>query len=297
MIEAPVTGKTFTPPTGTTVAQQTAAAQIKQYLLQLGFPTSTADQLSSWAWGEIVKGKSFDEISLDITQQPAFKNEFPEIDLRKQAGLPPMSPAEILAYRQKGAELARAAGLPPSFYDQKSDFTNLIVNNVSFEDFANRVKAAQIAAYEVPADVREAFKGVLGIGDFTALAFDPKIASPLLDRKIKEAEAVTAAARTGYGSLTEAQRAQIVDSGVSFQQEQDVLGQLANAQELFLDISGNGTEGGAISRDEQISSQFAGNANAQKRIQDRAAQRKATFQGSAGFGASQQGVSGLGSAS
>lgn len=268
-------------------------ADIKDWLTQFGFASATADQLAKWAWDQIVNGASTAEIKLNITEQPAFKQEFPEIDARRSAGLPYMSPAEVVDYRRKAMEAASAAGLPKSFYDNKDDFTKLITSNVSLSEYMDRVKAAQTAAYLIPADVRASLSGVLGIGDFTALAFDPTVAAPLLERKIKEAEAATAASRTGFGSLSEQQRGQVAESGLSFGKQQEAFTDLTNAQELFLDLSGSGTEG-TVSRDEQISGTFAGNANAQRRIQQRAARRKAEFGGGSGYGASREGVSGLG---
>lgn len=284
-----------TPAPGST-ARTTALAEVKEWLRQFGFAPSTADALAKWAWDQIVSGASPAEIKLDITEQPAFKTEFPEIQARREKGLPYMSPAEIVDYRRKAMEAANAAGLPKTFYDSNTDFTKLISSNVSLSEFMDRVKAAQVAAYQIPADVRAQFKGVLGIGDFTALAFDPNTAAPLLERKIREAEAITAAQRASYGSLTEQQRLSVVDSGMSFAQQQEAFGTLANSQELFLDLTGTGAEGGAISRQEQISATFSGNANAQRRIQQRAARRRAQFEGSAGYAGSREGVSGLGSA-
>lgn len=282
------------PTTAGTAAQQTAAAQVRAYLVNLGFPADTAASLASWAWSEIVNGKSFDEIALDITQQPAFKAEFPEIEARQKAGLPPISAAQILDYRQRAAEAARAAGLPKTFYDSKDDFARLISADVSLDEFMTRIKDAQIVAYQLPADVRAQFAGTLGIGDFTALAFDPTVAAPLLERKINEAQAITAAQRTGFGALTEAQRNAVVDAGMGFEQQQQAFAQVQNAQELYSALDA-GEQG--ISKDEQIGAAFGGNLAAQQRIEARARRRKATFEGSAGFGASREGVSGLGAAS
>ena len=278
-----------------TVAQNDAFADIKAKLAEYGLPASLAE----WAWQELVNGNGESTVLLDLYERPEFHAAFPEIKQREQNGLPPISPAAILEYRQRGAELAKQAGLPQSFYDKPEDFSALISNGVSFDEFASRVRDAQLVAFSVPADVRDALKGVLGVGDFTALAFDPTAAVPVLERKIKEAEVVAGAARGGY-ALDAAGRAQVTDylAGQQPGQSADALGKafgdLTQQHELFVDLSGTGAEGGAISQQEQLSAAVGGNAGAQRRIADRAARRKASFQGSAGYAASQAGVSGLG---
>ena len=276
--------------------QNDAYADIKAKLTEYGLPASLAD----WAWQELVKGNGESTVLLDLYDRPEFKQAFPEIEQRKQNGLAPMSPAQILEYRQRGAELAKQAGLPASFYDKPEDFSKLIGNGVSFDEFATRVRDAQLVAFSVPADVRDALKGTLGVGDFTALAFDPTAAVPLLETKIKQAEVVAGAQRAGY-ALDAAGQAQVTDllAGANAGGNVDALakgfGDLAQQQQLMVDLTGTGAEGGGITQQEQLGAAFGGNVNAQRRIQDRAEKRKAQFAGSAGFGATQGGVSGLGS--
>lgn len=282
-----------TPGAGST-EQNDAFADIKAKLAEYGLPTSLAD----WAWQELVSGNGESTVLLDLYDRPEFKTAFPEIEQRKTNGLAPMSPAQILEYRQRGAELAKQAGLPASFYDKPEDFSRLISKGVSFDEFATRVRDAQMVAYSIPSDVQEALKGTLGVGDFTALAFDPNTATPLLERKIKEAEVVAGAARGGF-ALDAANRAQVTDylagqqPGQSTEGLAKAFGDLTSQQQLFMDLSGNGTEG-TVTQQEQLGAEFGGNANAQRRIADRAAKRKATFEGGAGFSASQGGVSALG---
>lgn len=261
---------------------------------QLGLPASLLD----WAREQIVNGTSSTEIEIALQQRPEFKQAFPEIDAQRASGQYVMSPGQIIAYRTRAREMAQAAGLPRGFYDQPSDFTRLIVGGVSLDEFGQRVKAAQTAAYQVPQEVRDALSGVLGVSDFTALAFSPDEALPLLERKLIEAEAVTAASRSGYGALSEAERGVVAAAyggatpGMAVLEDQTKrFGQLAVDTELYGALDQGET---AIGRGEQLGSQFSGDVKAAQTVENRRARRKAQFEGSGAFGATETGVRGVG---
>ncbi len=273
------------PGEGFTAEQTDALEQVRAQLDSYGL-----GGLAEFAWNAIQQGRSAAEVIRDLQKTPEFQAEFPEIGVQRNTGQYVMTPAEIINYRRQATDIAKAAGLPSGFYDQKSDFTRLINGGVSLNEFAQRAAAAQRVAYQMPADVRAQFSDTLGIGDFTALAFDPTTALPLLERKVSEAEALTAAARSGYGMLNENERQTVAQSGLSFAQQQQAFGELTDNAELFTVLDSSET---LIGRSEQIGATFAGDANARRRIQDRAGKRKATFQGSSGFGATQEGVKGL----
>lgn len=280
-------GGTTTPPAGPTQAQKDALAVIRSVLNQYGLGA-----LADWAWSEIVAGASEAQVLLDLQQQQAFKDAFPEIAKMQQNGMTPLSPGEIITYRTQAAQMMRAAGLPEGFWDQPTDFANLIVNNVSLNELTDRINLARAATYEVPQDVRDelARYGITG-GDLAANFLDPTVAEPLLKQKFLAAQIGGAATRTGYGSVM-GDNEYLASLGVGADQAQAGFTNLAGQKELFGILPGEQTTG--VSREEQLAAQFAGDSDAQRKILRKAETREAEFAGGGGFTSSRDGLAGIG---
>lgn len=267
-----------------------ALALIKATLAQYGLPDSLAD----WAWTEIVAGKGQAEILLDLYQRPEFKTEFPEIDARQKAGLAPLSPGEIVSYRQQARQLMRNAGLPEGFYDSKSDFTGFLTKDVSLSELGQRITDAAQAAYNTPQQDKEEWQRLgFGHGDLTAMFLNPDVAQPLLHKQLAAASLAGTSVRAGYGQLNADQALGLTELGVSQQQAQQGFGNLAHQSELFGSLNSGEQQ---IGQPDQLAAQFGGNAAAQQRILDRARGRVAAFSSGGNFAGSQGGISGLGAA-
>lgn len=266
-----------------TADQQGALASLQQVLNSYGLGS-----MASWAWNEIVAGKSQDQILLDLMQTPQFKDRFPAIGERAAAGLPPISPADYVNYENQATQIMRAAGLPSGFWDSPSDFTHLIASDVSISELQQRVGLATQAAYQVPSDVRAVLARDYGVGSGQLAAFflDDKTALPLIQRDFTAAQIGGAAYRTGYGS-TKTQDETLTDLGVTADQAQQGFSQLVQQRQLFSSLPGENTTG--ISRDDQLAAMFGGNATDQQVIQQRAAQRAAVFNAGGAYGQSQEG--------
>ena len=99
-----------TPATTAAPISQDALARLTQILNQYGLGS-----LTTWALEKLRQGASEAQILIELYDQPAFKQRFPAIDARKQNGLTPISPAEILEYEQRVNQLLRMAGLGTMF--------------------------------------------------------------------------------------------------------------------------------------------------------------------------------------
>lgn len=274
-------------------AQRNALALIKTTLAQYGLPESLGD----WAWSEIVAGKGSAEIMLDLRQRPEFKAEFPEIDARVKAKLAPLSPGDIVSYRQNARQLMSAAGLPQGFYDSKDDFTKLLVSDVSLAELNDRVQQAKDATFNIPEQAKrrlaEEFGVPPGSGLLTSFFLDPERALPLITRDVNAAKIGARADLAGYGNLSNDTARGLADQGVSESQAAQGFADLAVSDSLFNPIDAGET---AIDQQAQLAAAFGGNADAQRRIEERRARRKAQFAGGGGFAETQKGLVGLGSA-
>lgn len=270
-------------------AQHNAYGLVLKTLSDYGLPES----LAQWAWEQIVAGRGQDEVLLDLQDRQEFKDEFPEIEARKKAGLTAISPAYVVNYRQQAARLMRAAGLPEGFYDSKQDFQDLLTKDVSLNELGDRIAGAAHAAFTTDPVVRQEWRNLgFGDGDLTALWLNPDVAQPLLEKRTAAAQLSGTAVRSGFGGLQSFEALDLADQGVDPGQAQAGFGRLTQQRELFSPLdSGEST----ISRQEQLDAGVGGNAAAQARIEERARRRRAQFSGGGSFAAGQQGMTGLGS--
>lgn len=264
-----------------------AKARIMSVLREYGL-----ESLANFVWDAILQGKSDAEILQDIRNTPEFKTRFPAIDERVKRGLAPLSPGEYVAYEQQARQIMRAAGLPETFYDSTDDYTRFLSADVSIAELNDRIQLGRQAAFDAPAEVRQALMRDYGMteGGLTAYFLDPDRALPILERQYRAGQIGGAGIRTGFGS-TRAENERLAALGITAEQAQQGFGALGESRELFQSLD-RGED--AIGRDEQLGAVFEGNSNAQRRIEQRRSRRRAVFQGGGGFASGQDGISGLG---
>ena len=167
-------------------------ARLRTLFASYGLP----DTLSDWAWQRLQDGAGEDEVALSLRDTPEFKTRFPAIDARVKAGLSPISPAEYVAYESQFRQMMSRAGLPPSFYDQTSDMTQFIADDVSLAELSDRIQQGFMAVKSAPREVRDEFARLYGVDGDAALA------AYVLDRSRSEdalTRAVAGAQAAGVG--------------------------------------------------------------------------------------------------
>lgn len=266
-----------------------AFARLRQILndYELG---DLSTEVEGWVRG----GLSANEALLRLYEHPRFKQEFPEIDQRRQNGLAALSPGEIITYRRQARQLFKAAGLPEGFYDTKEDFSKFLANDVSLSELETRINDGYVQVMAAPAEVRQQLEQFYGItaGQMAAYFLDEARAVPTIERQVAAARVGGASVRSGFGQLSTLEAERVASLGVSEQQAQEGFGTLAglNTGEM------TGQQVDVIGRDTQIDAAFGGNEFARKRIERRQRQDAGNFQGAGGFVSSREGFSGLGSA-
>ncbi len=177
-------------------SQRSAHALLRQVLDSYGL-----GGLADWAWGMIQNNRSYEEVLLELRNRPEFKTRFKAIDLRRQYGLNPVSPEDIIQYENAARDLMRASGLPGGFYDQADDFAELIGKGVSLESVARRVEFVWDRVVNAPTEVRQAFGDLFGVAGDQALAsmfFDPDKAEVQLEKMARSAVAGGAMRAAGF---------------------------------------------------------------------------------------------------
>lgn len=231
--------------------------------------------------GYIQKGYSSDTISILLQDTPEYKQRFAANATRLKAGLPVLSPAEYIATEQSYRQLMSAAGLPPGFYDQTSDFTKLIAADVSPTEVQDRVNAAQEAIQKAPPETLSYFKQFYSSGDLVAYALDPTKAAPLVEQRLKSAEAAAIGSNDGV-QLSRSNAEKIGTTGQSLADIQSGLQFVGQEQKTTDKLSQ--LYGGAVTQDDLVAEVFDNDANAASKRTQLASRERGSFAQSTGQG-------------
>jgi len=250
--------------------------------------------------GTFVQRMVFDEGIIDtnvllgeIRQTDVYKRRFAGNIARRNAGYNVLSEGEYIALENSYRQLMRQSGLPTGFYDTSEDFTNLISNDVSVAELAERVnqgyEAVMNADPEVVSEMRRLYN--IGDGELAAYFLDPDKATPTLIQQARSAQIAGQAVRQAEFQLTSQQAEELARAGISPEEARAGFQAIAGAEELFGALPGQA--GQAITQAEQVAGVFGTSAAAQQRIRRRTRERQAEFEAGGGFAAQGSQVTGL----
>lgn len=273
--------------------QQDAFKRIEGYLGDFGLATPA---LTSWLWSQIKENHSIDIILADLRGRPEWKARFPGNELRREKGLPLMSPETYVQWETNARQSMRAAGMPEGFYDTPDDFAKMVGHDISINELQDRIDRGYAAVMDAPQQVKDAFFQFYGTNTDGALAayfLDSERATPLLLKQARAAQA------KGYGSMNDFTISQqqsefVADLDISEEQLRQGYQQLGEIRGVFSETvgeAGQDLEAGA----EGVEAAF-GAGTGQEKIAKRLEERKAALGGQGGSLKTQQGFTGLGAA-
>lgn len=181
-------------------------------------------------------GFSADTISILLQDTPEYKQRFAGNEIRRQKGLPVLSPAEYLSTEASYRQLMRQSGLPEGFYDQPSDFTSYIGKDVSPTELKSRVDLATQASVLARPEMFQALKTMYGLdqGTIAAYIIDPERALPYVQKQVAAAQIGAEALRQGLQVSGKAEDYAV--AGVSQTQANQAYGQIAQQLPDFMAI-------------------------------------------------------------
>jgi len=270
--------------------QQSAWAILAQTLTSYGFSGTDLANLENFVQTELINGTGTDQINLDLMQTPEFAKRFPAIVSRRNAGLPPISPAEYVTLERQYAQLERAAGLPQGF----GDYNALIANDVSPSELSSRIQKGYVAMLQAPREALQALSDYYGLGQGTMAAYflDPTKAEPIVEQQAQAALIGGAGIRTGYGEPTAAQALRLAELGISESAAQQGFMNLVHQRQLEGTLPGQAQQ--ALTPDQLLGSEFGGDQATKDLLARRAEDQKAAFAGSTAFRETATGITGLG---
>lgn len=277
-VEAPAPAPTPAPEPGDglTGEQRNIYDAILATLRQYGL-----ESLAPVLLGFIQQGFSEATITIKLQETKEYKERFAANEARRKKGLPALSPAEYLATERAYREVMSAAGMPVGFYDEPSDFTRWLEDDVSPMEINERVAVARQLIDTLDPNVRAAFEQWYTPGDMVAYALDRDRATTVLERQYRAAQVGGAARSQGVGVVDRGLAERIAETGVGAEQAAAGFGTVARvvpqAQRLASVYGGQYDEADAV---EEVF--FASNEAAERR-KGLASRERAQFRGSSGL--------------
>ena len=246
-------------------------------------------QLADEAIKFVDRGFTGDTVILKLQETDTWKQRFAANEQRKKKGLGVIDPATYLALESTYTSAMRAAGLPKGFYDEISDFTNLIAADVSPAELNQRINVAAEFIDTADPMFKDQLRKLYNMneGDMIAYALDPERALPLLERKAMNVRFATEGARQGIDvSLQTAGRF----TGLGVGQEEARIGfeQIAavtpEAERLSAVFAGQEE---AVGQEDVMSAVFTGedSAKQKRKLQRLSEMEQSLFAGQSGVGA------------
>jgi hypothetical protein len=191
------------------------------------FSSYGLQSLAPKIYSYIQNGYSADTVSILLQDSDEYKQRFAGNEVRKQKGLPVLSPAQYLATEDNYRQTMQQAGLPQGFYDQPSDFNDFIGKDVSPTELKSRVDLASQATTLANPNYKRALQQMYGLDDsnITAYFLDEDKALPLLQ---KQASAAAIGAEALKRGLTASPYSEAyATAGVTASQAATAYGQIA----------------------------------------------------------------------
>lgn len=264
---------------------------MREVLAQYGL-----EGLVDTAWDLLKEARTPQQVEFAIRDTKQFKERFPAMDKRVDNGYAPITPGEYVQWEARAKQIMESAGLPKGFYDQKSDFTQFIENEVTPERLQWRVAQGFEKVSGAPREVRDAFRSYFGeFGDNALAAFflDPKRAEADLARIVSQAEVGGAALQQGF-NVSKKTASRIARLGYGFEESREGFAQINKMSHLFRetlnerqDLTATGTG---------VEATFDQDPLALERLRKRGESRVAEFEGGGGAASTREGIVGLGSA-
>jgi hypothetical protein len=229
-------------------------------------------------------------ILLELRKTQAYKNRFPAMEALARKGRV-LTEGEYIAFERNAAQLERAYGLPAGMLDNRATIGELLTNEVSGRELEERVTLAAAGAFQTSQEMRDTFQRFYGIGSggLTAYFLDPEKALPLLNKQFVSSQIGAEAAMQDI-TIESRLAEELVTSGVDQARAREGFGQVRQLRGL------SAGRGDVASQEQLIGASLQGQQDAAESVRRAQAARVGRFQQGGGAIASQQGVTGAGTA-
>lgn len=274
------------PPTANEIIRQA----LRSYGLEALLDDQDLDLIGAWQ-----STGNMDAVWARVQTSQSYADRFPAMQALADAGRAVDEGTYIQLERQY-ASILSMYGMPAGFYDDPSDFGNLIAGDVSPQEFSQRVGLAAEAAMAANADVATQLRDYYQITeqDLTAYYLDPEKAANIFEERERFGTARIGAAATdvGFGSIDRQTAERISATGVT--ETQARRGFQAVAGSTLAEETASETDD--LTGGELIEAEFGLDVESAMKAEERRQRRVAEFSGSGGPAFTRSGYTGLGTA-
>lgn len=249
--------------------------------------------LGDWAWDQHLKGKSIEEIMLNLRKRPEYKERFPAMQDLAQEGRA-ISEEEYIQYEQQLRQLVSQNGLPQQLYGTREYVADLLLNDVSIAEAQSRMQIAQAASLTAPAEYRTEASRLFGVtaAQWSSIWLETDRTLPELERMFAASAIAGETTIADLGQLSQTMAQRLADAGITPEAARQGLGSLS--RELLGRLPGE--QRAPLGTDTGVAGAL-GMPNEQQRVAQRRRERIASFAGGGQAVTTQEGATGLGSTS
>lgn len=285
-------------------ASRSAASSIQGLLRQYGL-----QDLSRYVDRWVRDGLSWPEIEAQLYDPKSKAGKivdriYPELRMRRENGLDPVSIAEVQQFRSTTRQLVQRLGFDDALPDVDAIAREYLVENKSLDELQTRLTG--IAEYteavingnpesRAKLDELEAYYGVRpDRKTLLAFALNDDFTEAELIKRLQSAAVGAAARQSGFGAIGREQAETLGTLGVDENAARQGFGQLAGLRGATGSLLGQDVD--VISDQDQIGAAFGGNEFARRRIARRQREQQGLFSGGGGFAQTRTGFGGVGTA-
>lgn len=254
-------------------------------------------ELADFAYQMLVNDESTQAVMDALQETDAFKQRFAGMALRREAGLPAISPADYIRLENNYRNAMAQAGLPAGFYDSPDDFAEFIGNDVSANEMQQRVAFAATAVSNADPDLKAQLRDLYGVGadndgELIAYYLDPQRGTSVIEQRLQlEAAGLSSAAMGTLGSGFERGTAErLANLGV---QRREITERLQGGQAMTQQLLGEDT---AVTSSELAAAEFGLDSEATAEVAKLREQRQQRGRRQTGALMARTGVAGFGRA-
>ena len=246
--------------------------------------------LADWAIQKSIEGYTEEYITLEMRNQPAYKQRFPAMQSFIDDSIS-FTEKEYMDYEQTAQALDQRYGLPDNMI--YNAVTDLLIGRVDAEELADRAAMAGAAAIQAPEDFKTTMRNYYGIdeGGLAGYFLDPDNVLDSLKKQSAASLSGTVAARQGIANLPKELAEDLYDRGV--REEQQMIEGYGQANQLRGLSTGKAN---TVNQEQLIRGSF-GDSAAEEALARSSRIRKATNRGGGNYVSGESGARGLGSSS
>lgn len=227
-----------------------------------------------------------------VRNNPIYIERFKGNAIRIKNGYAPLSEAQYILQEQGYSTALKNLGMPKGFYDTKTDFANIMGNDIDIQEFSDRLgQGYKMVANAPPEVVKQLKMMVPDITDANLAAYflDPAKSGTQIEQMARAANIAAQGKTAGGIQLTSEQAQSLSLAGVSTETAQQKFAQIGQQAGLYRPLQGEQ----AITQEEILAGTFTNDQAAAQRIARRKRERTAGFEAGGGFAQGQQSNIGL----